>query len=1097
MTINSRSFSKSLSATLTILFVLSLLITGKANAIAIDQYAQLDPVEQCGVSLFRLLQGQFVEAQPQLQEAVELLKASPTANPTTVGMCALYLAIVHHSTGDWIEALDAYNTALTSFIDTDEQQMQWAALFGKSGVYGARGNFDEAYKTLQLALPLTGAVIPGSAEARCLRFDEAADLPANVGDQPWVVESLKPLARAVTLNNIGLALAVPISQEQPIGGSIDQVQICYEKTLELISSLRQPGGDTTDLTDQLAEVLGPLLGIDESTLRMMLMFSGPSFTEEESALLAQLLPVLQVILPMLTEDSGQDQGSELILGLIAVTIPDLAGALEPIALSNLGQTLRGTDDEQAQVYLEEALQQLEANQAGTDLNDVTGLLSSFEPLLALSGLDSGSDITELTDNVTEMLDSMALLRNIINLNARAIILNNLALVYRDQGDVARAERTFQEVLDIYQKQLANNANTVNVLVNLGYLAQTNGDVADALGYYDEAIGLLESVRTVGEGDVIEFGNEMPQTIQFVSMKGVLDQQADVYALAANLYLQQGETTEALRVVEQGRSRLFLDMVSSRALPLQGEEGRLLTEIRAAFDQQTQAFSSLAQLRAMDAPFTQIQEWERQWQTANERYDALRAEITQTYPQLLDLIPGKVDRIDLSALQERVLDDETTVIVYYLADGYFADETDNLAMAWVIDNGEVHAVPLATEGETVRAQVKSLRDSIIEEKDIYTQAAVMLYDTLMAPLESYIQHSNLVIVPYGSLYYLPFAALWNAETERYLVEDYTLTYAPSLATLPLIQAQRNPNGGDALVMGIPDGFPPLPAVRGEVEAIGAILATEPLLSQAATESTLYANASAVDIVHLAAHGNFDSVAPLQSAIELTGDDENDGILEVREVFGLDLAEANLVFLSACETALGDQSMGDEITGLTRAFLYAGTPSIVTTLWSIEDEASGALVGSFYEALTSEPSFAAALRAAQLATMQTPGWEDPYYWAAFTLHGDYLGSGERSEVVSEPPIPTATPIIIHATGVTTPTVPTPTPEPAVQLEIIENLNVRSGPGTAYERIGQLTVGNRVTVIGGNIDETWWEICCVDGQQGWVINNVNYMRVVESVD
>ncbi|MCB0111713.1 MAG: CHAT domain-containing protein, partial [Caldilineaceae bacterium] len=371
----------------------------------------------------------------------------------------------------------------------------------------------------------------------------------------------------------------------------------------------------------------------------------------------------------------------------------------------------------------------------------------------------------------------------------------------------------------------------------------------------------------------------------------------------------------------------------------------------------------------------------------------------------------------------------------------------------------------------------------------------LYTTLFAPLIPHIEQPNLMIAPHDVLHYLPFAAL-RTDTGDFLIEKYPITYIPSVNALRYIFANRNPNQEEALIFGNPDGT--LPNTLTEVRSVAEIYATEPLTGLLATESIVHTQGPRMDVIHLAAHGNFDSVAPLQSAVELTGDDENDGVLEVREVFGLDLAEANLVFLSACETALGDQSMGDEITGLTRAFLYAGTPSIVTTLWSIEDEASGELVSTFYEALESAPSFAAALRAAQLKTMETLGWEDPYYWAAFTLHGDYLGAGERREFVIEPPTPTATPLVVHATGVTTPTLPTtltPTPEPAVQLEITDNLNVRSGPGTAYPRIGALRAGNRVTVVGSNVDETWWEICCVDGQQGWIINNVNYMRVVET--
>ena len=135
--------------------------------------------------------------------------------------------------------------------------------------------------------------------------------------------------------------------------------------------------------------------------------------------------------------------------------------------------------------------------------------------------------------------------------------------------------------------------------------------------------------------------------------------------------------------------------------------------------------------------------------------------------------------------------------------------------------------------------------------------------------------------------------------------------------------------------------------------------------------------------------------------------------MHEVYGLDLSGANLVVLSACETALGEQSEGDELVGLTRAFLYAGTPAVVTTLWSVDDAASGAEMEAFYRNLREGLTNAEALRAAQMAVMAEERWSEPYYWAAFSLTGDYRGNGEPRMAAETAPAPTAT-------GVATPTV-----------------------------------------------------------------------------
>ena len=105
-------------------------------------------------------------------------------------------------------------------------------------------------------------------------------------------------------------------------------------------------------------------------------------------------------------------------------------------------------------------------------------------------------------------------------------------------------------------------------------------------------------------------------------------------------------------------------------------------------------------------------------------------------------------------------------------------------------------------------------------------------------------------------------------------------------------------------------------------------------------------------------------------------EDDGRLEVREIFGLDLRQANLVVLSACETALGSQSRGDELVGLARAFLYAGTPTVVASLWPVEDQATEALMTAFHRRVQAGEGIAAALAEAQAEVRSQPRWAAPF-------------------------------------------------------------------------------------------------------------------------
>jgi CHAT domain-containing protein len=286
----------------------------------------------------------------------------------------------------------------------------------------------------------------------------------------------------------------------------------------------------------------------------------------------------------------------------------------------------------------------------------------------------------------------------------------------------------------------------------------------------------------------------------------------------------------------------------------------------------------------------------------------------------------------------------------------------------------------THSELV-AQVRYLRD-LIAERDFDLERAADLYDTLFAPLTPHIRHANLIIAPHDVLHYLPFGALWDGEQERYLIDGYALTYTPSASTLPWI-AKPTASLRRLAIFGNPDGT--LPHAESEVQAVAKLFAAQPFTGTRATESRFYREASRADILHLAAHGRYDPLNPLHSYVALAGDNRHDGRVEVVEVFGLDLAGVNLVVLSACETALGEQSAGDELVGLARAFLYAGSPTVVTSLWAVDDEATRALMMTFYRHLRTGLTPAQALQSAQSAVAAQPQWQSPYFWAGFTLTG----------------------------------------------------------------------------------------------------------------
>jgi CHAT domain-containing protein len=173
------------------------------------------------------------------------------------------------------------------------------------------------------------------------------------------------------------------------------------------------------------------------------------------------------------------------------------------------------------------------------------------------------------------------------------------------------------------------------------------------------------------------------------------------------------------------------------------------------------------------------------------------------------------------------------------------------------------------------------------------------------------------------------------------------------------------------------------VASEAQDIARLYKTQALIDTAATESAFKARAGNASIIHLAAHGQLHPEISLFSRIVLEDGAGEDGMLEVREVYGLDLQKADLVVLSACQTQLGVQSRGDDIVGLNRAFIYAGTPTVIASLWSVDDQATGFLMTALYTHLRKGLSKARALQAAQTATRAR--YPRPFDWAAFVLTG----------------------------------------------------------------------------------------------------------------
>ena len=191
------------------------------------------------------------------------------------------------------------------------------------------------------------------------------------------------------------------------------------------------------------------------------------------------------------------------------------------------------------------------------------------------------------------------------------------------------------------------------------------------------------------------------------------------------------------------------------------------------------------------------------------------------------------------------------------------------------------------------------------------------------------------------------------------------------------------------------MPRLAATRQEADAIVATvppaLALKKVGFDASRTAALGSELAQYRIVHFATHGVFDNENPGLSGLILSLYDEKgqpqDGFLRLHDIYNLQLP-AELIVLSACNTALGKQVKGEGLMGMVRGFLYAGGQRVVASLWKVDDEATGELMKRFYsEMLQMNRSPAAALRQAQIAMWQQDRWRPPFYWAAFAMQGEW--------------------------------------------------------------------------------------------------------------
>ena len=644
---------------------------------------------------------------------------------------------------------------------------------------------------------------------------------------------------------------------------------------------------------------------------------------------------------------------------------------------------------------------LEVHQQALAVARALGAPGSVEATL-LSNIATDYDNLGLRDEaLVSYQQALALVREAGLRRNEGIVLNNIAVVYREQGRYDEARAHSQQALAI-ARQVGDRTSEATALDNIGRADVGLGRHDDALASYQQALAI---VRETGDrraegiilghiGEVYEKLGDLRRALDFTQQAiavqedvrtlarieelrtSLAAQSVELYQRAASLLLRLGQPGQAFDLAERGRARSFLDALgNARPEVTKGADPQLV--------QQEQALR--LEIAALDRDIRQ-ELAKAPAQQNRGVIESRSAELTARQAQYADLLtrlklsdPEAASLVSVAPLTlpevQRLLDADTTLLSYFV--------TPDRTLASIVRRDSFRTVELPVGEQALRGAIDEFR-RFADLQDTHPQSLRQLHAWLLAPLAGELTTPVVGIIPHSVLHYLPFAALTDGQ--RYLGDTRTLFYLPSASTLPFIQAKRKGSADAplALAQSQAESLPPLRFADQEAQTIAALYQAQPLLGRAATETAFKAQAGGHGILHLAAHGELNGAAPLFSRIFLEPDGQNDGSLTVQEVYSLDLAQADLVVLSACETQLGALSRGDDIVGLNRAFVYAGSPTVIASLWSVNDPATAALMTSFYSYLRQGLGKAEALQAAQIETRAQ--FPHPFYWAAFVLTGD---------------------------------------------------------------------------------------------------------------
>lgn len=604
-------------------------------------------------------------------------------------------------------------------------------------------------------------------------------------------------------------------------------------------------------------------------------------------------------------------------------------------------------------------------------------------------------------------DALKIARPLGSRSQVAGILRTLGRTESEQGGEALkpSEEHLREALAIW-RELGLRAQTAYTLDGLGQTLERLGRDDQALAAYIEAVGIVETLVGSLSKDVT--------SETFNASRG----NRDLYDHLIKLLIKHGRAAEALQYLERAKSKSLVDALAGANVNARDPSLKaLIDRVRTLGDSVREAETALAaelQKPAERRDTAKIATLRARLESAQKQYLDAVSEIKRANPSYASLVA--VNPTDLIEVRKH-LPEKTLLLEYFPTDNelyiFVVTRTAGPAIRTVaIKRANLAKLVMQYREALSSASEQSVQDRSARgvlwkddgKQDFKTDiapikdATLRLYDVLIAPVQVEVDASDTVlIVPAGELYYLPFHALGKLNQDgslSFLIERMSFAYLASADLLNAITAATNASNSTLgrsdptlLALGNPDGS--LPAAAAEVSELGRLfIGANVFIGKEATIARVTKTVANTSYLHFATHGFINSLEPKETYLLLAGQPDRLSVKDlVEDNYKLSLAGTHLVTLSACETNIGGYDPSAVYSSLSRAFSKAGAPTVVASLWSVNDVSTRETMTNFYKELAAGQPKGEAMRRAQLATMSDPRFAHPYYWAPFIVLGDW--------------------------------------------------------------------------------------------------------------